>query len=69
MNGAIAEPWVATGSAPNNAMVINIGARQNFLANAQERPKLAYEAAHLNFPQNCRLILDAPPADGSRSLQ
>jgi hypothetical protein len=31
MNGAIAEPWVAISSAPNNAMVINIGASQNFL--------------------------------------
>jgi hypothetical protein len=31
MNGAIAEPWVAINSAPNNAMVIIIGASQNFL--------------------------------------
>jgi len=31
MNGAIAEPWVAISSAPNNTMVIIIGASQNFL--------------------------------------
>jgi hypothetical protein len=31
MNGAITEPWVAISSAPNNAMVIIIGASQNFL--------------------------------------
>jgi hypothetical protein len=31
MNGAIAEPCVATNAAPNNAIVIIIGASQNFL--------------------------------------
>src|SRR5262245_36252696 len=31
MNGAITDPWVAISSAPNNAMVIIIGASQNFL--------------------------------------
>jgi hypothetical protein len=31
MNGAIAEPCVAISSAPNNAIVIIIGASQNFL--------------------------------------
>src|ERR1700730_9755055 len=31
MNGAIAVPWVPKTSAPNNAMVISIGASQNFL--------------------------------------
>src|SRR6266446_8329908 len=31
MNGAIAVPWVPTTSAPNNAIVISIGASQNFL--------------------------------------
>ena len=30
MNGAIAEAWVATRSAPNNAIVTIIGASQNF---------------------------------------
>jgi hypothetical protein len=45
------------------------GGEPKFLANAQEIPELDYKAAHLSSPQNCRLIVDAPPADGSRSIQ
>jgi hypothetical protein len=66
MNGAIAEPWVAISSAPNNAIVTD---EPKFLTAAQEGPELAYKATHLTLSQNCRLILDAPPAGGSRSMQ
>src|SRR5438477_2574455 len=31
MNGAITDPWLATNSAPNSAIVIISGASQNFL--------------------------------------
>src|SRR6516162_6320795 len=45
------------------------GGEPKFLANTQEIPEFDDKTAHLNSPQNCRLIVDAPPAGGSRSIQ
>jgi hypothetical protein len=45
------------------------GGEPKFLANPQEIPELDDKAAHLNSPQNCRLIVDVPPDGGSRSIQ
>jgi hypothetical protein len=69
MNGAIAEPWVANSSAPNNAMVINIGASHNFLRRRKNEQNSATKLPILNSFQNCRLILDDPVVDGSRTIQ
>src|SRR5260370_37598764 len=67
MKGAIAEPWVAKSSAPNNAIVIIIGASQNFLRTrkkAQNSPIklritfLSELPLHIRCPGFRRLALD-----------
>jgi hypothetical protein len=45
MNGAIAEPWLAISNAPNNAIVIIMGASQNFL-----RTRKKYQNSTIKLP-------------------
>src|SRR5260370_24512789 len=75
MKGAMAEPWVAKSSAPNNAIVIIIGASQNFLRTrkkAQNSPIklritfLSELPLHIRCPGFRRLALD--PIAGRRPI-
>jgi hypothetical protein len=58
MNGAIAEPCVAISNAPNNAIVIIIGASQNFLR-TRKKDQNSIIKLPISSPQNCGLLLDA----------
>src|SRR5216683_957778 len=59
MNGAITDPWLATRSAPNSAIVIISGASQNFLRTrkkAQNSPKKPTIAVSSKLPPHVRRL-------------
>src|SRR6202040_2050901 len=76
MNGAIAEPWVAISNAPNSAIVIIIGASQNFLRTRKKDQNspiklpirfLSELSPHTRCPALRRLTLD--PVSGCSPIR